>query len=181
MKKAIITVLILTVLGGLGVASYKLVQWGKGVSISVVSKGVEEGSKEVTSKEDKEIKDTTDVFYEENSTSSSDVIGNSSVDYENSLNFSSAKEFIKSYNKLINNLGEDIKEESFYVESARSTLVSSEVGNLSVISYNDGSIYQVVISGESIKTELEGFMNGIEADINEGRGNTIISNIRYNR
>lgn len=178
MKKAIITVLILVVLGGLGVASYKLVNWGKGVSISVVSKGVEESNKNTTNKEDK---DTGDISYEENSTSSSNVSGSSSINYENSLNFSSAREFIKSYNNLIKDLGTDIKEESFYVESARSTLVSSEVGNLSVISYNDGSIYKVVISGESIKTELEGFMNGIKAEIDESRGNTIISNISYTR
>lgn len=163
MKRVAIGLIIVTVLGGLGTTAFKMVKWGKHVSQSVEVKEEQKAKEEKEKEEEKNIT----------------IIDDDSKE-EESLNFTSALEFIKSYNKYIDSIGYDYKVNSYYVESARTQMRVSEFENMSIICYEDTSIYKVIIKGRSLKSKLEGYMHGVKAEIEEVGGNTIISNITIN-
>lgn len=114
-----------------------------------------------------------------NSTSVIEILKSKKLENYERLNFSSAEDFISSYRNLISDLDvENLTIEKSHNESVGGMIYFYTVDNLSVITREDGSLYQVVIKGSLEKDRVEVNMNAEDkASVSESGSNTIISDI----
>lgn len=167
MKRIITSIIILSMLAGVGFLSYKLVSksrddWLYGKASSEFQQ-LKETMEEESTEAPKDFGAKSDIGREF-------IEKGSSVNYSK-LVFSSAEEFLASYNKLVEPLSEGVEVQDVYFGDLHQLIKKYSTEGIEVFIDNNGVVFMVVINKE---IDIED-MVGDEYEANIERGNTVIT------
>lgn len=186
MKKKLCLIFIFIILLGIAFGSYNMVKFLKVKTAEKEylaelqdSKNTKGTDKKSTMESGDSVSENSGDYVDSGSMNTSSIkesLTSKNQNYYERIRYSSAEEFIASYSYLISELPIDTLEvERVVSPEIGGMLYFYSIGDVTVITYEDGSIYEIKIKGELLKDRIEVNTDEEGVHISESSNSTIIT------